>query len=302
MKIRYDKNGVHLFNRKTGANLLSDELSVPAEKWSTAPRHVSFALTNVCDLKCSYCYAPKNKSELDFEDLINWIVEIDREGALGVGFGGGEPTIYPRLADLCSYASTHTDLSVSFTTHGHRITASMAEKLKGNVNFIRVSMDGLGDTYERLRGRSFAKFLSQLGLVNEIAPFGINYVLNYDTLPDLREAVSFSEQLGAKEFLILPEMDKRGEFSSDVISKLKNFLTGYSGELPLRINQNCADGMPIAQPFRNDDPLLAYAFVDAMGRLKNTSYQLGGISITGKSIIEGLASLRTQSGQLIKET
>lgn len=299
MKIRYDENGVHLFNRKSGANILIDELTVPKEKWSKAPRHVSFALTNVCDLKCAYCYAPKDRSELSMEDLKNWITEIDRCGSLGVGFGGGEPTLYPKFAELCQFAAAYTDLAVSFTTHGHRITATMAEQLKGNVHFIRVSIDGLGETYERLRGRSFAGLLSQMELITSIAPFGVNYVLNADTLPELSEAVSYWEQFGATEFLILPEIDLSGNFSKNIIENLKTFLSGYSGKLPLRINENCSTGMPIAQPFDDIDPLRAYAFVDARGRLKGTSYRHDGIDISGQSLIAALGTMQNNLAQLI---
>ena len=153
---------MHLFNRNTGGNLLIDELSVPQDKWSKAPRHVSFALTNICDLKCAYCYAPKDRSELKFDDLKNWIAEIDLGGTLGVGFGGGEPTLYPRFVELCSFAADNSDLAISFTTHGHRLTKSIAEQLIGNVHFIRVSVDGRRDTYERLRGRSFTGLLTQI--------------------------------------------------------------------------------------------------------------------------------------------
>lgn len=299
MKIRYDENGIHLFNRKSGTNILIDELTVPKEKWSKAPRHVSIALTNVCDLKCAYCYAPKNRSELRMEDLKNWITEIDRGGSLGVGFGGGEPTLYPKFAELCQFATINSDLAVSFTTHGHRITAAMAEQLKGNVHFIRVSVDGLGETYERLRGRSFAGLLSQMELIEAIAPFGVNYVLNADTLPELSEAVSYWEQFGATEFLILPEIDLSGNFSKNIIENLKTFLSAYSGKLPLRINENCSEYMPVAKPFHDSDPLQAYAFVDAGGRLRGTSYHHDGIDICGQSLVENLGKMRNYLAQLI---
>lgn len=299
MKIRFDENGVHLFNRDTGANLLIDELCVPQDRWSKAPRHVSFALTNICDLKCAYCYAPKDRSELNFEDLKKWILEIDAGGTLGVGFGGGEPTLYPKFVDLCRFVADNSGLAVSFTTHGHRLTESAAEQLKGAVHFIRVSVDGLGDTYERLRARSFTGLLSQIDIIRATSPFGINYVLNADTMVDLKEAVRYWEDIGAAEFLILPEIDNNGQFSAGILQNLKSFLEGYTGRLPLRINEMCSDGMPVAQPFSDSDPLRSYAFVDARGRLKGTSYQFAGINILGKSLINGLELIRSQSEQII---
>lgn len=295
MKVRYDENGIHFFDRETGANLLIDEFNVEPSLWAKSPRHVSFALTNSCDLRCEYCYAPKNKSELDFEKLKSWISELDQLGTLGVGFGGGEPTIYKNFVELCKFTCEQTNLAVSFTTHGHRISAELAEQLKGKVHFIRISMDGLDSTYERLRGRSFKKFLSAVSIIKGIAPFGINYVLNSDTINQMEEAIFFAQNLGAKEFLILPQINKNGNFNSDHLKFLQEFLKNYSGELPLRINENCIEGMPIANPFQDLNSFNSYAFVDAMGHLKRMSYEVSGVNISPGGIFSGLQALQSYS-------
>src|SRR5665213_1796872 len=65
LRMRYGPAGVHLFDRASGVNLLLDELPVPPELWSLAPRQVSIALTNACDLDCPYCYAPKTRHLLN---------------------------------------------------------------------------------------------------------------------------------------------------------------------------------------------------------------------------------------------
>ncbi|WP_408376205.1 radical SAM protein [Paraburkholderia sp. RL18-085-BIA-A] len=95
MKSRSGPDGVHIFDRRTGLNILFDEVSVDQPKWATAPRQVSVALTNLCDLNCSYCYAPKHRAALATEKVLSWLEELDSEGCLGVGFGGGEPTLHP---------------------------------------------------------------------------------------------------------------------------------------------------------------------------------------------------------------
>src|SRR5438552_5785398 len=113
-KIRHDQSGVHLFNRRSGWNILLDEICPPHLKWATAPRQVSIALTNACDLNCSYCFAPKARSALDFDQIVSWAHELDANGTLGVGFGGGEPTLYPRFAELCAHVAEHTAMAVTF--------------------------------------------------------------------------------------------------------------------------------------------------------------------------------------------
>jgi hypothetical protein len=50
LKVRTGPDGVHLFDRNSGLNVLFDEALVPKHRWSRAPRQVSIALTNACDL------------------------------------------------------------------------------------------------------------------------------------------------------------------------------------------------------------------------------------------------------------
>ena len=109
-KLRGGPAGLHVFNRTTGLNILSDEISVPAALWSRAPRHVSIALTNRCDLACAHCFAPKSRDELPYDTLTRWLSELDANGTLGVGFGGGEPTLYRRFSELCRHAARETTL------------------------------------------------------------------------------------------------------------------------------------------------------------------------------------------------
>jgi hypothetical protein len=109
-KVRLGPSGVHLFNRATGLNVLLDEVQVPASSWAAAPRQVAVALTNACDLACPHCYAPKSPAALNFQRLTGWLKELDAHGCLGVGFGGGEPTLYRRFTELCRYTAQETGL------------------------------------------------------------------------------------------------------------------------------------------------------------------------------------------------
>lgn len=159
MKSRIGPNGVHLFDRLSGLNLLLDELRPKEADWSTSPRQVSIALTNVCDLHCAYCYAPKRKASLRTDKVLDWLKELDAEGCLGIGFGGGEPTLHPDFVDICKRVAGETQLAVTFTTHGHRLTPQLVDRLKGSIHFARISVDGVGRTYEEQRGKPFSSLL-----------------------------------------------------------------------------------------------------------------------------------------------
>jgi len=293
-KVRLGPDGVHVFDRVSGQNLLLDEVSIPELSWAASPRQVSVALTNVCDLTCPYCYAPKNSATLDFDRLVNWLIELDRHGCLGIGFGGGEPTLYRRFAELCQTITQVTKLAVTFTTHAHHLNDKYLASLVGNVNFVRISMDGVGDTYERLRGKSFENLKHRLETIRLLIPFGINFVVNKETILDLDTAITIAGEIGAKEFLLLPEQSVKGVGGIDdtTAEELRQWVCNYHGSVPLTVSEVGSAGMPFCTPFINDIGLRAYAHIDASGTLKRSSYDNQGVAIEGQGIFKALELLQ----------
>ncbi len=293
-KVRLGPDGIHIFLRDSGANLLIEEIVPPKSMWAAAPRQVSVALTNTCDLACSYCFAPKTRASLAFDCIVSWLDELDANGTIGVGFGGGEPTLYPRFAELCAHTSRNTNLAVTFTTHGHHLDEKLLAHLKGNVHFVRVSMDGIGVTYERLRGRSFDVLAQRLAVLKETAPFGINYVVNSCTLPDIDSAAAFAEQSGASELLLLPEqsVNGKGGISDGIAQELREWVQGYSGGMRLAASEKGADGMRSCDPLPNEIGLQAYAHIDANGVLKRTSFDGDGVEIGSGKFLSALHQLK----------
>lgn len=299
MKIRSGPWGVHLFDRNSGLNILLDELAPARELWARAPRQVSVALTNACDLACAYCFAPKNPARLDPDRVMAWMCELDRHNCLGVGFGGGEPTLYPELVAICRYGAHRTGLAITLTTHAHRWNERLAAELAGNVHFIRVSMDGVGATYERLRGRSFNTLLVQLRLVRSVSSFGLNYVVNAETLQDLDRAISVALECNAAEFLLLPERPTRNRpgIDSDTMGSLRAWVARYKEALPLLISDHAAEGLPICTPLCGEDALSGYAHINASGLLMRSSFDHDGVPIENSSLMEALDGLRNSTGR-----
>jgi len=296
LKARAGPAGLHLFDRTTGLNILLDEVRPPPAVWAAAPRQVSVALTNACDLACPYCYAPKVPATLHAGRLAGWLTELDANGCLGVGFGGGEPTLYRRLPEVCRYAAQQTGLAVTFTTHAHRLDEALAAMLVGNVHFVRVSMDGVAATYEVLRGRSFATLRQRLDTVRALAPFGINFVVNARTLPDLNAALDLAAETGAAEFLLLPEQPVRGRGGIDpgTALELQRWVARYRGGVPLAVSEAGSEGLQVCAPVAGETGLDAYAHIDATGVLKTSSYDPEGIPIGSGGVMGALGRLRVR--------
>lgn len=294
MKTRKGPSGLHLFDRDSGRNILLDEIKVPKNYWDSAPRQITIALTNECNLDCPHCYAPKKSAELQYEQVLSWLEELDKNGCLGVGFGGGEPTVYKNFPELCSLASEKTDMAITFTTHGHNLTEALLENLSSNVHFVRISMDGVGDTYEEIRGRPFRSLLENIRLLSKYLSFGINFLVNKKTIDELEQVTELASELGASEVLILPEEPVRqgSGIGPEVLKDLKKWVWNYSGTIPLSISDRYSKGFPFCDPKPEESDLQSYAHVDASGALKPTSFHCKGIKIEG-SIIQSLEKLKS---------
>ncbi len=285
---------MHLFHRRTGLNLLLDEIRVPPEHWAEAPRQLSIALTNACDLECDFCYAPKHHARLSATKIIDWLDELNSGGCVGIGFGGGEPTLHPDLPKLCEYAAQHTEMSVSLTTHGHHLDEDYVRSLAGNVHFVRISMDGVGQTYESVRGRSFQALISRLNSLRDTIRYGINYVVNSQTIRDIDAAIDVAENHGASEFLLLPQRASQNSPGIDIDTSLalKEWVDRYHGGVRLTVSESGADGLRYCDPFQLEKGTQGYAHIDASGFIKRTSFDLTGIAIGKEGVIEALKLLR----------
>ena len=229
---------------------------------------------------------------------MTWLKELDENGCLGVGFGGGEPTLYRQFPEICEFVTKDTKLAVTFTTHGHNLDDQLLAKLYGNVHFLRISMDGINSTYEALRSRPFSHLLNRIKMAGGLAPFGINYLVNKRTIADLDQALSIASDLGATEFLLLPEEPVRGTGGIDVetLEKLRQWVKDYSGPIPLAISEANASDMGAVNPFANETGLRGYAHIDARGVLRRTSYDDEGQPIGASGVISTLNLLNEGKG------
>jgi hypothetical protein len=298
-KVRRSRHGAHYFERTTGLNVLIDEVEFAPEQWHRAPRYVSIALTNACELRCPFCYAPKRAARLRGGDVLRWAHELDAAGALGLGFGGGEPTAHPELANVCQAIAEETSLAVSMTTHGHRFDAALADQLRGAVHFVRVSVDGLGATYEQIRNRPFDALERKLEIIAGVASFGINCVVTEQTVGELDTCLAWAERVGAEELLLLIEqpVGSRSGLPAAAHDRLVKWVAQARPSIRLAVGaMGAVEEMGLADPFGAEPPLEAHAHVDAAARLRPDAYAELGVEITG-SIVEALHELQEEMKQ-----
>lgn len=292
MKIRLEERGIHFYDRVTGIHILADKCCVPNELYSQAPAVVSIALTNICDLSCPFCYAPKNKHSLEEHAVLGWCRELNSMGTLEIALGGGEPTLYPQLTNLCRRIWTKTHLGLSITTNGHYLTPDLISKLTDSVSIIRISIDSVEPVYSKLRNRPLVPVLDGIAHLSGQIPFGINTVVNTLTLSTLDQMLQFVRDIGATDWLLLPQVHN-GEFvlTENEWSRFEEWVNGHWTEVDLSITSEARRFMRCPFLFTREDSN-DYAHISADYYLRRCSYSSGGILLRGRTISEGLQELR----------
>ncbi len=291
MKVRFEQRGIHFYDRVTGVHILADECFVPKRLYSQAPSVVSIALTNVCDLNCDFCYAPKNEHSLEEDAVLDWCRELDSLGTLEVALGGGEPTLYLGLADLCHRIWKGTNLGISITTNGHHLTPSLISQLVGTVSIIRISIDSVEPLYSKLRGRPLAPVLNAISYLAGQVPVGINTIINSLTLSTMDQMLQFVKETGVIDWLLLPQVHN-GEFVLSVNDwrRLEKWINDHWAKVNLSITSEAQKFIKCPFLFTSEDQN-DYAHISADYYLRKCSYKPGGISVRGRTIREGLQNL-----------
>jgi len=137
-------------------------------KWSEYPQQqqvseypllVDIELSSVCNLACPMCYTitdefkqQVNVTRMDWELYKKIIDEIDdKVPAIRLSLRG-EATLHTKFIEAIKYAKDHGIKEVSMLTHGGKLTLPYFQKMaEAGIDWITISIDGVGETYERIR-------------------------------------------------------------------------------------------------------------------------------------------------------
>ena len=127
---------------------------------SEYPLHVDLELASICNLKCPMCYtiSPEFKKQVNAKlmdySLFTKLVDECVKGevySIRLSFRG-ESFLHKRIVDCVRYAKSKGIKEVSTLTNGVRLDEKMFEDImKAGIDWITISFDGLGETYEQIR-------------------------------------------------------------------------------------------------------------------------------------------------------
>lgn len=202
------------------------------------PLLVDVELSSICNLKCPMCYTitaafKKNVDvkRMDYDLFCKVIDEIGgKVPALRLSLRG-EATLNKNFVECIRYAKSKGIKEISTLTHGFKLTVPyFKEVAEAGIDWITISVDGVGETYERIRGpirfeellqkiKDIKQYKEENGLERPVIKIqGIwpaiqeNPQLYYDTFAPLVDLVAFN-----------PLIDYLGNDTEDAIQYIDGF-------------------------------------------------------------------------------
>ncbi len=178
-------------------------------------------LTDRCNLNCAFCYRKswdkcfQDMSPDVYRKLLGDIKEL--EGIERIVLGGiGEPTFFVGfdrvLEDLKEY-------KLHITTNGTLLTDELVEKIVDTVSYITISVDGVEDYFEAIRGISLDRVLDGIRRLQEAKKrkksstpeLQLQFVSSKTNIDSLFQVIDLAKELDCYQLIIsnlIPQIDE----------------------------------------------------------------------------------------------
>ncbi len=210
---------------------------------------VAWDITYKCNLNCFFCdrqaiYRDKLNKDLTLIEAKTVIDNLADSDVMSIGITGGEALLRNDLEDIIEYA-VDKGLVVTLSTNGTLLTRSRAKKLVNLVQSISISLDGLSDTHDEVRGKkgAYAGAIRGIKILAETNPrscaIGVNFVLNKRNFQELHEVFDAVRNIGADYFFIQPVIgDNSWVIPKDALDSSVKQILEMKSNYPRHISQS----------------------------------------------------------------
>jgi MoaA/NifB/PqqE/SkfB family radical SAM enzyme len=162
-------------------------------------------VTDACNFRCPYCRSRHDGGHISWEQarsvLDLWIADDIRN----VRFSGGEPTLWPHLAEAASYMPHSTRVAIS--TNGSASRELYSELLSAGVSDFSVSFDACcSSTGELMANREgvWDTIVGNVQFLAERAYVSVGVVVTDDNIGEVGRTVELAHSLGVADIRIIP--------------------------------------------------------------------------------------------------
>jgi len=227
-------------------------------------------ITSKCNLKCVHCYSASGPGgELSHEEASEALRGFRKAGVDVVLFSGGEPLLREDIFELGRTAS-ELGISPCLSTNGTLISREVAGGLKeAGFAYVGVSLDGLREAHDRLRGREGAFREALAGMeraAEEGLKVGVRFTITKFNAHELLELIDLADSMGIKRFCVYhlvysgrakPRQDlerpRKRALVQGLIRKARELLEGGS-ELQILTVAGPFDGVFLYRTLSEQDP------------------------------------------------
>lgn len=176
--------------------------SFSVESFTPSLRYLQLHITERCNLVCRHCYLGE-KAAIDLpRELAFRAVEEFSSFGWKLLITGGEPLLSPYFWELVSYASER-GIRVVVLTNGTLLTEAKARKLAEHVHEVQISLDGMRQGHEALRGEgSFEATLRGIGAAAKYMKVSVATMIHRENLQEFPQLERLVKSLGVVEWAL----------------------------------------------------------------------------------------------------
>jgi len=221
------------------------------------PIEASIKVTERCNSRCITCDIWKNKpeNELTTQEIENIFHQLKEIGIKLIGFTGGECLLRSDIGELIKKAKEIVGAKVYIITNGILLEKKAKVLLESGVDYISVSLDGIGKTDEKIRGvlGHYDKAIKGINVLKKLNPGGkpiinIGTTLIESNLDDVPKLIEVCKKLNATwsynlldtSLYFFKNVDASGLLINDenLVDRTIDYLYKISKETPEIINMN----------------------------------------------------------------
>lgn len=156
------------------------------------PLICGLVLHNACNLNCRHCtIVDRPAKRMTFQEAMKVMDDFYKEGGRCLYLEGGEPFIWRdrkyQMEDIVRYAKEKGYLAVIIYTNGTR-------PLESEADTIFISVDGLKETHDYIRGTSFEQIMENIRKSNHPSLY-INYTINSINRPEIADFCAYINEI-----------------------------------------------------------------------------------------------------------
>ena len=189
---------------------------------------VIWNLLRRCNLSCRHCYANSFDKEFDGElsldECLRTVDQVKDAFAPALILSGGEPLLHPHIFEIAEYAKKK-NIYLALSSNGILITPSVAKRLREiDFNYVGVSLDGINETHDHIRGEVGSFLKSVEGIKNGVSQglkLGIRTTLTNTNSHQISQMLDLSVDLGVEKFYLSHlNYGGRGNKKEDAVFKM----------------------------------------------------------------------------------